>query len=55
MNETLKTVPQDVDEKEAAEVLTIFRGLPAEKRAVVIAFLNGMETQKAISETKATI
>lgn len=51
MSDTLKTIPQDVNEQEAAKVLEIFRSLPTDKKAVVLAFLSGMETQQAITET----
>lgn len=43
-----QNIQSDIDEKEAAEVLAIFRKLPSDKKAVVIAFMNGMEVQRSI-------
>ena len=47
-----QNIQLDIDEKEAAEVLAIFRKLPSDKKAVVIAFMNGMEVQRSIDETR---
>ena len=39
----------DIQEQEIAEVLEAYRKCPENKKAIVIAFIQGMETQKTIS------
>ena len=38
----------EFDEAEATRLLATFRQLPSEKRAMVFAFMNGMEVQRTI-------
>lgn len=42
-------VIEKTDKQEIAEVLETYRGCPENKKAIVIAFIQGMETQKTIS------
>lgn len=45
-----RTATGHIDEKEFADALLMFRGIPAEKQMFALAFVNGMEFQKSISE-----
>lgn len=41
---------EHIDEKEFAEALLTIRGFTPEKRMFALAFINGMEFQRSISE-----
>ena len=41
-----------IDKKEFVKALLMFRSIPEEKQMLALAFVNGMEFQKSISETE---
>ena len=45
-----RTAVDHIDEKEFAKALSMFRSISAEKQMFALAFVNGMEFQKSISE-----
>lgn len=45
---------EHIDEKEFANALSMFRSIPAEKQMFALAFVNGMEFQKSVSESERT-
>lgn len=47
MNQT--NILEKTDKQEIAEVLEMYRECPENKKAIVIAFIQGMEMQKTIS------
>lgn len=51
MSKERKTT-EHIDEKEFAKALSIIRSFPPEKKIFALAFVNGMEFQKSISETE---
>lgn len=50
-NQTITTAPE-INEQEAVMLLNIYRKYPSDKKAIAIAFIQGMDTQKAISEAE---
>lgn len=48
LNYNYYKMKDEFDEAEAMRLLATFRQLPSEKRAIVFAFMNGMEVQKTI-------
>lgn len=47
------TTATEINEQEAIILLNIYRKYPADKKAIAIAFIQGMDTQKAISEAES--
>ena len=52
MNE--RKIKEHIDETEFAKALSMIRGIPPENQMFAIAFLNGMEFQKSISEAESS-
>lgn len=44
-----------IDEEEAVRAFLMFRSFPADKQALAIAFINGMEFQKSLDGTKRPV
>lgn len=45
-----KEITECIDERECAKALSMIRSFPPEKQMFALAFVNGMEFQKSISE-----
>lgn len=50
-NQAITTAPE-INEQEAIRLLNIYRKYPSDKKAIAIAFIQGMDAQKAISEAE---
>lgn len=51
---TDKTITtQEITEQETVKILNIYRKYPADKKAIAIAFIQGMDAQKAINEVES--
>ncbi|MCI9078328.1 MAG: hypothetical protein HFH68_05290 [Lachnospiraceae bacterium] len=51
-SQDITTMP-GINEQEAVRLLNIYRKYPSDKKAIAIAFIQGMDAQKAISKVES--